>query len=137
MVEPFVSTDQRMIDWFWLLDATRKSRWGQYQTRDQILTAGANSLIFGIYVLSETGANRMVGYARVVTDQAIFSSVTDVIVDEAHRGNGYGTKLMETIVAHPSVKNTVCILGTVDKQEWYKKFGFEIRTGTTMQRDPK
>lgn len=133
--ELFVSTDPQLVDWEWLVEAVRRSYWGARLTREQILLAGMYSIIFGLYQRGEPA--RMIGFARVLSDMTIVSTVTDLFVDEVHRGNGYGKLIMEAVVAHPSVKPTICFLETKDARGFYAKFGFRLCDQDVMQRDPK
>lgn len=54
-----------------------------------------NSLAFGILHNQE-----QVGFARVVTDQAMFTYLADVYVLESHRGKGLAKRLLEEVLAH-------------------------------------
>jgi GNAT superfamily N-acetyltransferase len=56
-----------------------------------------------------------------------FSWICDVIVDEAHRGQGVGKGLMAAVLEHPNVKSTTNLLGTRDAHGLYEKFGFVRR----------
>src|ERR1035437_4203359 len=55
-----------------------------------------NSFCFGIYFKDE-----QIGFARVITDYAIFAYLADVFILEAHRGKGLSKKLMQFIMTHP------------------------------------
>lgn len=77
-----------------------------------------------------------IGFARVLTDKSRFSCINDVVIEKKYRGHGLGRKLMEAILAHPDVKNTVCILGTKDAARFYEQFRFGPVPAYCMQRDP-
>lgn len=79
-----------------------------------------HSLVFGVYHDS-----RQIGFARVITDQAIVAWLLDVIIDEEYRGRGIGTWLVEFIVAHPDLQGLKrFMLATNDAHSLYEKFGF-------------
>ncbi len=66
--------------------------------------------------------DKQIGFARVVTDKAVFSWLMDVVIDEEYRGNGLGRWLMECILQHPEIKFTRFALATTkDAHDFYKK----------------
>lgn len=75
----------------------RKSYWADERTIDAMRRAMENSLNFAVF---DTVSDRLVGYARVVTDYATVYYLTDVYIDEAYRGKGLGTHLVEWICVH-------------------------------------
>jgi GNAT superfamily N-acetyltransferase len=79
-----------------------------------------NSLGFGVY-----HADRLVGFARAVTDLATFAYIGDVFVLEAYRGRGLSKWLMECMVEHPDLRDLRrWHLVTRDAQGLYAQFGF-------------
>src|ERR1700745_340158 len=50
------------------------------------------AMCFGVYKDAQ-----MVGFARVITDNATFGYLADVFIDEAYRGKGLSKWLMEVI----------------------------------------
>ena len=95
--------------------------WALGRTRDDVETAAANSLNFGVF----TGGEQ-VAYARVLTDRANFAWLCDVYVDRDHRGRGVGHRLLEAVVEQlePMGLSRV-LLATRDAHELYARFGFE------------
>ena len=81
-----------------------------------------------------------VGYCRIITDQATFGNLVDVIVWPEFRGLGISKLLMEAVLNHPSVKNIRRFtLATSNAHGLYAKFGFTQlnRPETFMERyDP-
>ena len=100
-----ISTDPDLLDVPWICAAMRSLPGGEALVDGQIRQALHGSLVFGAYC-----DGRQVGFVRVVTDGAIFSSVCDTYVDEAHRNKGVGSALLKAVVEHPSVAGTRCIL---------------------------
>jgi GNAT superfamily N-acetyltransferase len=121
-----ISTDRARLD----LDAiyaylSGESYWARGRPRDQIVRGIENSLPFGVY---RDGAQ--VGFARIVTDYATFAWLADVYVLEAHRGQGLGKALIETVVEHPDVRGLPrVLLGTADAHGLYERFGFRPLQG--------
>lgn len=99
-------------------------------TDEQIAQAVWRSLCF--WVIRDGQA---LGFARVITDHATFSFVTDVFVIEQERGKGLGRQLMQAVVDHPSVGRTISILDTRSAEGLYTRFGY-VRNRTIMQREP-
>ncbi len=129
-----ISTDNTLLDREWLIPALQSSYWGAWLKPEQIEAALESSLCFGMYVLDDIGLFQ-IGFARVVTDGVIFSAVMDVIVDPKFRGQGYGTALMQAVIEHPKVRNTICVLDTRDGDRFYSRLGF-VRQRAIMKRDP-
>lgn len=79
-----------------------------------------NSLCFGVFE-----AERMIGFARVVTDYATFGYLADVFILEEYRGRGLSKWLMECVMTHPDLQGfRRWMLATRDAHELYRKFGF-------------
>ncbi len=81
----------------------------------------AHSIPFGLYAPDGTQA----GFARVVTDRAVFAYLADVFVLPAHRGRRLGVWLVETILAHPDLQGLRRFeLQTADAHGLYTQCGF-------------
>jgi GNAT superfamily N-acetyltransferase len=78
-----------------------------------------------------------IGFARIVTDDATFFWLCDVVVDENYRGHGIGKKLMETIKSELKYKPMAGILGTLDAHTLYEKIGFVKSGNEKLMRKPK
>ena len=116
-----VSTDAALLDMDFVCAALAGSYWAQSRPRSVIEQSARNSLCFGLY---EKQGRKQVGFARVVTDGATFSWLCDVVVDERCRGKGLGKLLVSSVLAHPQVSGTTCLLGTRDAHGLYERFGF-------------
>lgn len=120
----FISTDVALID----IDAVHRllqgSYWAENRTKDIIRKSIAHSICFGVYLSADRS---QIGFARVVTDQATFSWICDVIVDDRHRGEGIGKALMAAVMEHPDVRSTTNLLGTRDAHGLYERYGFVRR----------
>lgn len=100
---------------------TNDSYWAKERTIGQTVKAIENSICFGLF--SET---RLIGFARVVSDQATFAYIGDVFVIDEFRGRGLSKWLMETMLEHPDLQGLRrWILATQDAHGLYKQFGFE------------
>ena len=135
MPDIIISSDHVRLDVPWICAQLKASYWGGHLRDDQIESALNGSLCFGAYL-----HGKQVGLVRCVTDGAIFSSITDVIVEEEYRGNGYGSALMAAAVADPRIGKTYCILRARQPAWfWYFRFDFHVfdKAHGLMQRQPQ
>jgi GNAT superfamily N-acetyltransferase len=97
-----------------------ESYWSRGVPREVVDRSIDHSLCLGLY----DGAEQ-VGFARVITDRATFAFIADVFVVAAHRGQGLGTWIVETALAHPDMQGLRRILlGTDDAHGLYEQLGF-------------
>jgi GNAT superfamily N-acetyltransferase len=117
-----ISVDPAMLDRDWMVAAlSERAYWALGRPREVIEASIPGSLIFGPYEPD----GRQVGIARVVTDEATFGWVCDVFVDEAARGRGIGTALINAIVVDPRLATCRLVLATRDAEGVYAPHGFE------------
>ena len=119
-----INTDPSMLD----LDAVhgflQRSYWASERPLETVKRSVEHSLNFGLY---QERDRRQIGFARVVTDLATFAWLCDVFIDEAHRGQGLGVWLMQTVVDHPELRcMRLWVLGTRDAHRLYEKIGFTL-----------
>jgi GNAT superfamily N-acetyltransferase len=105
------------------------SYWSAGIPRETVERAARHSLAFGVYETAGDGeaggAERQVGYARVITDRTTFAYLADVFVLESHRGRGLARWLMEVILAHPELQGLRrWMLVTRDAHGLYERVGF-------------
>ena len=119
--EFIISTDRLRLD----VDAIHRflvedSYWARERTLDQTKTAIENSICFGLYQ-----GEKMIGFARVVSDKATFAYIGDVFVLEGYRGRGLSKWLMEVIVEFPELQGLRrWVLATKDAHGLYSQFEF-------------
>jgi GNAT superfamily N-acetyltransferase len=107
---------------------SRSSYWARGRSRERVARSVDHSLPFGLY-----RGDRLVGFARVVTDRATFAWLADVFVVEEERGRGLGEWLVGCVLAHPELQEVRrWLLATRDAQELYRRFGF----GEVADSDP-
>lgn len=101
-----------------------ESYWARERTIEQTKTAIENSICFGLYF-----SERLIGFARVVSDKATFAYLGDVFVIEQYRGRGLSKWLMETIVEYTELQGLRrWVLATRDAHGLYRQFEFaELR----------
>ena len=95
--------------------------WSKGRLRSTVEKSITNSLCFGVYDVK----NNQAGFARVITDYAVYAYILDLFIVTSHRGKGLGKLLMKEILSNPDttmVKNWA--LATRDAHDLYRKFGF-------------
>lgn len=120
--EPYrISTDPNAIDTARVAHFLQhESYWGQDITLARIERSLASSLCFCL-MQEQT----MVGFARVITDYAVFGYLEDVFIDDALRGQGLGKWLMQCVLDHPDIGGLKkLMLATADAQGLYRQYGF-------------
>ena len=121
-----VSTDKQRLP----IDLIHKflseeSYWARNIPREVVERSIENAICFAAYQGEE-----LAGFARVVTDRAVFAYIGDVFVLPKHRGHGVSKMIMEAIKRHPELQGLRrWHLLTRDAHALYKQFGFrEIET---------
>jgi len=122
-----LSTDRRLLNVDAVLAMLRATHWAGSMERAVLARAIRNSLCIGVYV-----DGRIIAFARAVTDLATYAYLTDVVVDEAHRKNGYGSWMIEAFLTHPDLQGVRRIaLLTRDARLLYERFGFSVGVTTS------
>lgn len=115
-----ISTDRSRLDRDAIHEFLSGSYWAKGIPRALVDRSIDNSLCFGLY-----DGDRLVGFARVITDSATFAYLSDVFVLESHRGRGLGTWFMECVLLHPDLQNLRrWMLATADAHGLYQRVGF-------------
>src|SRR4249919_1159802 len=68
--------------------------WAAKRSPDALETMLANTRV----CLGVWDGDRLIGFARVITDDLYRAYVEDVIVDEAYRGQGIGAEIMRRLL---------------------------------------
>ncbi|MGZ0147081.1 GNAT family N-acetyltransferase [Kribbella sp. WER1] len=110
-----------------LTELMRTAWWMSDRTTADVERLLANSdLVFA--VLDD---DKLVGFARVLTDHTYVALLLDVIVDESYRGTGVGAVLLDAVVDHPALA-AVRSLELVCQPElvpFYRRWGFTDEVG--------
>ena len=116
-----VSTDPARLDLPVIAGFLREAYWSTGVPAEIVQRSIEGSLPFGLY--APDGAQA--GFARVVSDRAVFAYLGDVFVLPAYRGRGLGVALVECVLAHPDLQGLRrWHLATADAHELYRRFGF-------------
>ena len=118
----YLTTDPTCIDFDFIHKQLSRSYWASQRTKRQIERSIQNSIPFNLYWKEDP-----IGFARVVTDRAVFGYLADVIIAPEYRGHGLGKWMVSCILAHPDLKGCKILLETKDAHGLYAQFGFEIK----------
>ena len=123
-----ISTDRARLDVrFVHRYLSEESYWARGRSLETVQATIDNSLCFGAY---EDG--RQIGFARIVTDRAVFGYLADVFVAPEHRGRGVATRLMADVLANPMVDS----LPLLRYSEWQMLHGLDQRFGFASLKEP-
>ena len=87
------------------------------------------------YHFSAWDSQKLIGFARVLTDGIYRATLWDVVVHPDYQGQGIGEELMNHILSHPVLSKVEKFwLNTRDKFGFYEKFGF-VRSDQGMVRE--
>ncbi len=117
-----VSTDKTKLNVPFIQHFLKDIYWAAGRTIEEVQTTIDSSFCFGIYL-----DNEQIGFARVITDYVVFAYMMDVFIDEAHRGKGYSSILIEAMLKEPKLQQVkIWRLATRDAHFVYEKFGFKL-----------
>ena len=122
MANFYVSTDKSKLDINLIVEfLSKRSYWAKGRGSEKIAVSIEHSMCFGVY--ADTG--EQVGFARVLSDYAVFAWIMDVFILEDFRKKGVGKLLMAAIMEHPDLQGLERWgLGTKDAHGLYEQFGF-------------
>ncbi len=110
-------------DFEYIHQALKNSYWAKLRSFEENYIAFSNSRAF--ILTNQQG--QIFGFARVITDYAIFAYLADVYINNNYRGQGLGKFLIHHILQDSKVsKIKKLMLKTKDAQKLYAKFGFIV-----------
>jgi ribosomal protein S18 acetylase RimI-like enzyme len=108
--------------------------WAKERTIEEIRTLLDNT----DYHFTAWKGEKLVGFARVLTDTIFRATLWDVIVHPDHQNQGVGEELMNRVLSHPVLSNVEKVwLNTRDKSAFYEKFGFSRSHEAMVRINPK
>lgn len=107
----------------------KQTYWADERPVEQVRKAMEHSRCYGVYL---EDAQKLAGFARVISDFATTYYLCDVIIDEACRGSGLGRALLSYIENLPEYQGLRGILITRDAHGLYEKFGYQTLNGRAM-----
>jgi GNAT superfamily N-acetyltransferase len=112
--------DRSQVDFEAVYNLLKDAYWTKGRSKETMAQAFEHSLCFSVFK-----DDKQIGFARVVTDYAVFSWIADVIIDPRFRGQGIGKFLMQCVTEHPAITSIIQTLRTRDAYGLYEKFNFE------------
>ena len=81
--------------------------------------------------LVDSESDRLVGFARAITDRIFLAVVLDVIVAPDFRGRGLGASLMDALLARPELAavDSIELVCQPELVEFYRRWGFTDSVG--------
>ena len=84
--------------------------------------------------LVDSTSDRLVGFARAVTDGVFLAVVLDVVVAPDVRGVGHGARVMDELLARPELAgvDSIELVCQPELIEFYRRWGFTDRVGQSL-----
>ena len=114
------------MDFSEVMALLKQTYWADRRTPEQVQKSMDNSHCYGIY-LEE--AQKLVGFARVISDFATTYYLCDVIADVCYQHQGLGRNLVSYIENLPEYQGLRGILITRDAHALYEEFGYQTLNG--------
>ena len=134
MIEFRIINDPDKIKSEEVLRLLKMTYWANNRTMEQIEESMASSFCYGLFLAEE---ERLVGFARVISDLATTYYLCDVIIDPEYQHQGLGKALVSHIISLPQYRKLRGILLTKDAHGLYEKFGFETVKDRAMVKVPE
>ena len=109
----------------------KKMWWSADVTKDDIDTMLKHSIPFAVL---DNNTNKLVGFARVLSDELYFAYIYDVMLEESLRGKGIGKMIMQSILSNPQLARVKHFELTClpEMAGYYQKFGFSKDYGKVV-----
>ena len=134
MIEFRIINDPDKIKSEEVLRLLKMTYWANNRTMEQIEESMASSFCYGLFLAEE---ERLVGFARVISDLATTYYLCDVIIDPEYQHQGFGKALVSHIISLPQYRKLRGILLTKDAHGLYEKYGFETVNDRAMVKAPE
>ena len=110
-----------------LLD--KNAFWARSRTLNDLKKCLANSDV----VISLWVGKEIVGFGRALTDGIYRGVLWDIVIDQNHQGNGFGTLILNNLLSSKKIKNTKKLyLMTTNKKLFYSQFDFKEVTSQNL-----
>ena len=112
-----------------LMDLFASAWWTASRTADDVSAMLAASDL--VFALIHRPTDRLVGFARVITDGVYLAVVLDVIVAPEARGWGLGVMLLDSVVGHRRLAavRSVELVCQPELLSFYRRWGFNEQVG--------
>ena len=100
----------------------RNAFWAKGREINELKTCLANSDV----VVSIWYCNEIVGFGRALSDGIYRGVLWDIVIDQNHRGKGYGRLIIKTLLSSKKIKNAKRVyLMTTNKKSFYSQLDFK------------
>jgi predicted GNAT family N-acyltransferase len=101
----------------------QKMWWSTDRTKEEMDIMLRRCLPFAVI---DSSTQRLVGFARVLTDEIRYAYIYDVMTEESLRGKGIGKMIMQAILSHPHLSHVKYVELTCapEMASYYEKYGF-------------
>ncbi len=84
--------------------------------------------------LVDTPSDRLVGFARAITDRTFLAVVLDVVVDPEYRGTGLGARLVDELLVRPELAHvdSIELVCQPELVGFYRRWGFTDEVGGSL-----
>jgi GNAT superfamily N-acetyltransferase len=76
--------------------------------------------------------DRLIGFARVLSDGVYRALIDDIVVDKPYRSKGIGTEIMKHLLARLAPVEEIFLRTGKEMIPFYERLGFALNRGTTM-----
>lgn len=94
------------------------------------------SLDNSLFIVCIRHESKLIGFGRVIGDNAMYFYIQDVIVDPDYQNKGVGKMLMnelEEFLSKSAMSGaTIGLLAATGKEGFYESFGYSARTGNPL-----
>lgn len=97
----------------------RQTPWANQRNDEGVERMLAASLNIGVW-----DSDRLIGYARVLTDGVYRAFLEDVVVDEAYRGQKIGEAMVRRLLEHIAPIEDVILTTSENRRAFYERLGF-------------
>ncbi|MEV0431548.1 GNAT family N-acetyltransferase [Micromonospora sp. NPDC050495] len=113
----------------YLMDLFASAWWTATRTTSEVTRMLAASDL--VFALIHRPSERLVGFARVITDEVYLAVVLDVVVAPGSRGSGLGAMLMDAVVGHPRLAavRSIELVCQPELMPFYRRWGFTEQVG--------
>lgn len=108
----------------------QQTSWAANRTPAQIQTLLDNTLInLGVW-----DDEKLIGFARVITDDLTRAFIEDVVVDSAYRSQGVGHGILEALLKRLAHVEELILCCEVALIPFYESVGFQVKNFTFMNK---
>jgi GNAT superfamily N-acetyltransferase len=124
-----ISHDTRAVQVPQLMRLWASAWWAAGRTEDETRRVLAGSDV--VVAVTERAPGRLVGFARVLTDQTCLAVILDVVVAPDVRGSGVGAMLMDAVLSDPRVAGvkSIELVCQPELMPFYRRWGFTDQVG--------